>query len=58
MSLTFVLAACVFAAVVGVLVAWIDRWRESRLTVRRAVPRLGVPVADMPSVPPARKRAA
>jgi hypothetical protein len=57
MSLTFVLAACAFAAVVGVLVAGIDRWRESRL-LSRAVERIGVPVGRTPAVPAARKRAA
>jgi hypothetical protein len=60
MSLTFLLAACAFAAVVGALVACIDWWRESRLTVTRPVQRVGVPVGRIPSVPAAatRKRAA
>jgi hypothetical protein len=52
------LAACAFVAVVGVLVAVIDRWRESRLTVVRPEPRVGLPVGRIPTVPSARKRAA
>jgi hypothetical protein len=58
MSLMFLLTACAFVAVVGLLVAGIDRWRDSRLTVARPMPRVGVPIGRMPSVPPARKRAA
>jgi len=58
MSLMFLLTACVFVAVVGLLVAGIDRWRDSRLTVARSIPRVGAPIGRMPSVPPARKRAA
>jgi len=58
MSLMFLLTACVFVAVVGVLVAGIDRWRDSRLTIVRPIPRVGVPIGRMPSAPPARKRAA
>jgi hypothetical protein len=58
MSLMFLLTACVFVAVVGVLVAGIDRWRDSRLMVARSVPRVGVPTGRIPTVPPARKRAA
>jgi hypothetical protein len=58
MSLTFLVAACVFVAVVGVLVAWIDRWRESRLTVARPLPRAGRPVKPLPGVSSTRKRAA
>jgi hypothetical protein len=57
MSLTFLLAACAFAAVVGALVACVDRWRESRL-LARPVPRVGVPVGRTAVVPAARKRAA
>jgi hypothetical protein len=53
MSLVFVLGACVFAAVLGGLVAWIDRWREGRL--RAAVP-LTIPAAR--PVPAPRDRAA
>ena len=56
MSFWFVVAACAFAAVLGVLVAGIDRWREARLTAVRAVPRAGVPISRVP--PTARKRAA
>lgn len=58
MSLSFVLAACAFAAVLAVLVAWIDRWRESRLTVARALETSRVPIVSVPTVPAARKRAA
>ena len=58
MSLMFLLTACVFVAAVGLVVAGIDRWRDSRLTVVRPTPRAGVPIDRMPSVPPARKRAA
>ena len=58
MSLTFLLGACAFAAAVGALVACIDWWRESRLTVTRPVQRVRVPVERMPGVPAARKRAA
>ncbi|HEY7518399.1 MAG TPA: hypothetical protein VIE36_08920 [Methylomirabilota bacterium] len=56
MSLTFLLAACAFAAVLGALVACVDWWRESRLRVARPAPRGGVPVGRIPTVP--RKRAA
>lgn len=58
MSLTFVLAACLFVAVVGVLVACIDRWRDARLAVARSASRVGVRAARVPTVPAARKRAA
>jgi hypothetical protein len=58
MSLWFVVAACAFAAVLGLLVAGIDLWREARLTAVRAVPRAGVPIPRVPTVPTARKRAA
>jgi hypothetical protein len=54
MSVTFLLAACAFAAVLGVLVACIDRWRDSRLTIVRSVPRVG----RVSTVQSARKRAA
>ena len=57
MSLTFVVAACVFVALVGALVACVDRWRESRLALTRPVQRLGVRVGRIP-VPETRKRAA
>jgi hypothetical protein len=55
MSLWFVLGACAFVAVLGALVACIDRWREDRLTVVRPVARARVPVTRLPA---ARKRAA
>jgi hypothetical protein len=58
MSLTFLLAACVFVAIVGAAVAWADRWRDSRLGVARPLQRVGVPVRRTPSVPATRKRAA
>jgi hypothetical protein len=58
MSLTFLFAACAFVAVVGVVVACVDRWRESRLTLARPGDRVGVAVARVPSVPATRKRAA
>jgi len=59
MSLTFLLAACAFAAVLGALVACIDRWRESRLTIAPPVQRVRVPVGRVSSAAPsARKRAA
>jgi hypothetical protein len=58
MSLTFVLAACAFAAVVGVLVACVDWWRESRLTVVRSVPPTRVAVGRVSTAPTAGKRAA
>jgi hypothetical protein len=58
MSLTFLLAACAFVAVVGALVACVDRWRESRLTAARPVQRVGMAVARVPAVPARRKRAA
>jgi hypothetical protein len=58
MSLTFVLAACVFVAVVGAVVACVDRWRESRLVVTRPAQRVGVPMGRIPAVPATRKRAA
>jgi hypothetical protein len=59
MSLTFLLAACAFAAVLGALVACIDRWRDSRLTIVQPVQRARGPVGRVSSsVPSARKRAA
>jgi hypothetical protein len=58
MSLTFLLAACAFAAVLGLLVAWIDRWRDSRLTLVPPVQRVRLSGGRVSSVPPARKRAA
>jgi hypothetical protein len=58
MSLTFLLAACGFAAVLGALVACIDRWRDSRLTLARPVQRVGVPVGRVSAVQSTRKRAA
>jgi ABC-type amino acid transport system permease subunit len=57
MTVTFVIAACAFAAVLGALVAGIDWWREARLTVVRPVARARVPVVRS-TVPAARKRAA
>ena len=56
MSLTFLLAACLFVAVVGALVACIDRWRDARLAVTRPVRR--EEVGRIPTVPAPRKRAA
>ena len=56
MSLTFVVAACVFVALVGALVAWVDRWRDSRLAVTRPLQRVGTPVGRI--LPDSRKRAA
>jgi hypothetical protein len=58
MSLTFLLAACAFAAVLGVVVACIDRWRDSRLALVRPVQRVRVPVGRASAVPSSRKRAA
>ena len=58
MTLTFVLAACLFVAVVGALVACIDRWREARLTVARPGQRVDLPVGRIPTVSSPRKRAA
>jgi hypothetical protein len=59
MDLSFAIAACAFVAVLGALVACVDRWREARLTVSRPVQRVRVPVARVAAgVPPARKRAA
>jgi len=58
MSLTFVVAACVFVALVGVLVACVDRWRDSRLAVTRPLQRVGVRAGRIPAVPDSRKRAA
>ena len=59
MSLTFLLTACAFAAVLGALVACIDRWRDSRLAIVKPVQRERVPVGRVSaSVPSARKRAA
>jgi hypothetical protein len=57
-SLTFLIAACAFAAVLGALVACIDRWRDTRLTLMRPVQRVGLPVGRVSAVPSARKRAA
>jgi hypothetical protein len=56
MTLTFVIAACAFAALLGVLVAWIDWWRDSRLAAVHAVRR--APTARVPTVSAPRKRAA
>ncbi|HEX3176158.1 MAG TPA: hypothetical protein VHZ49_05735 [Methylomirabilota bacterium] len=58
MTLSFLVATCAFVAVLGVVVAWIDRWRESRLGALRPVARVSVPVATVASAPAARKRAA
>ena len=58
MSLSFVIAACTFAAVLGALVACIDRWREARLTMVQRMQHRRVPVARVPTVPAARNRAA
>ena len=58
MSVSFLLTACVFAAVLAAVVAWVDWWRESRLTVVRPVRRAPVPAAGVSVVPAARKRAA
>jgi hypothetical protein len=58
MSLTFVLAACAFVAVLGALVACVDRWRDARLMVTRPVQRVGIPVGPIPAAPATRKRAA
>jgi uncharacterized membrane protein YoaK (UPF0700 family) len=58
MSLTFVLAACVFVAVVGAVVACVDRWRDSRLVVTRPAQRVDVPVGRIPVNPAPGKRAA
>lgn len=58
MSLRFVVAACAFAALLGALVAWIDWWRDSRLTAVRTGRRARVPIPQVPTVPAARKRAA
>jgi hypothetical protein len=58
MSFSSVLIACAFAAVLGAVVACVDRWRESRLTVVRPVQRARVPVVRVPTAPTARKRAA
>jgi len=45
--------------VLGALVACIDRWRESRLTIAPPVQRVRVPVGRVSSAAPsARKRAA
>lgn len=58
MSLTFVIAACVFVALVGALVACVDRWRDSRLAMTLPLQRVGARVGRIPSVPDSRKRAA
>ena len=59
MSLTFLLTACAFAAVLGALVACIDRWRDARLRLAPPVQRVRVPVGRVSSeAPSARKRAA
>ena len=58
MTLTFLIGACAFAALLGVLVAWIDWWRDSRLAAVQAVRRARVPMARVPAVSAARKRAA
>lgn len=58
MSLTFVVVACVFVALVGALVACVDRWRDSRLALTRPLQRVGVRVGRIPTVPDSRKRAA
>ena len=57
MTLTFVITACVFAAALGALVACVDRWRESRLSLVRPA-RVPVPVSRGAGLPAARKRAA
>ena len=56
--MTFLIAACAFAAILGALVACIDRWRDTRLTLVRPVQRVGLPVGRVSPVASARKRAA
>jgi hypothetical protein len=58
MTLTFVIAACAFAALLGALVAWIDWWRDSRLAAAHALRRARLPMTTVPTVSAARKRAA
>jgi hypothetical protein len=53
MSLAFMLAACVFALVLGCAVACVDRWREARL---QAAPRPRIPAR--PASPATHRRAA
>jgi hypothetical protein len=55
MSLGFLVAACVFALVVGCAVACVDRWRDARLAAAR--PRLAHPV-ERKVQPAVRRRAA
>jgi hypothetical protein len=58
MSPSSVVAACVFAAVLGAVMACIDRWRDARLIPARTARRVRVAVAPVPAVPAARGRAA
>jgi hypothetical protein len=58
MTMTFVIAACLFAAVLGALVAWVDRWRDSRLTLVRPAQRVPVAVSRGAAGVSSRKRAA
>jgi hypothetical protein len=58
MTMTFVVAACVFAAVLGTLVACVDWWREARLALIRPPQRVRVSIGRVASVPAPRKRAA
>jgi hypothetical protein len=60
MTLWSVVAACAFVAVLGALVACVDRWRDARLSVVAPVAgrRPVAPVARAAAVAAARKRAA
>ena len=57
MTLWFLLTACAFAAVLGALVACVDRWRESRLDEASPIQRRRTQAAAT-AMPAARKRAA
>jgi hypothetical protein len=57
MSLGFIVAACVFALVLGCAVACVDRWREARLLAPRL--KAGAPLApEAKAVRPATHRRA
>ena len=57
MSIAFMVAACIFALVLGCVVACVDRWREARLAASRVRPVAGVDTRVEP-IRPTERRAA
>jgi len=57
MSIAFMITGCIFALVLGCVVACVDRWREARLAASRVRPVIGVDTRVKPTQP-AQRRAA